>query len=165
MGLAVLNRNRSVRTPSRLFRNPSDAQITRLLLSSHRIAIVGLSPKAWRPSNVVGTYLLAYGYSIVPVNPNADEVLGMRSYPSLDDAPGVLDVVTVFRRSEEVAQIADVAIRIGAKALWLQLGVFDAGAAEHARHLTVVMNRCMKIEHQRITAGLSRSTAVTRRVT
>jgi predicted CoA-binding protein len=115
------------------------------------IAVVGLSPDRLRPSFFVGQYLQYRGFKIVPVNPRADEILGEKSYPSLSAIPFEVDVVDVFRAPEAVPAIAEEAIQIGARALWLQFGVIAPEAAERAAEagLDVVMDRCMKIEHGR----------------
>ncbi len=115
------------------------------------IAVVGLSPNRLRPSFFVASYLQYRGFKIVPVNPTAPEILGQRSYPSLTEIPFKVDVVDVFRAPEAVPAIAEEAIRIGARALWLQFGVVAPDAAERAASagLDVVMDRCIKIEHGR----------------
>ena len=114
-----------------------------------RIAVVGLSSDPSRPSYDVARYLQRQGYTIIPVNPKETEVLGEKSYPTLSDIPEPPDVVDIFRRPEYVGEIVDEAIRVGAKAVWLQLGVINEEAARKAREagLLVVMDRCMKIEH------------------
>ncbi len=115
------------------------------------IAIVGLSPNRLRASFFVGQYLQYRGFRIVPVNPRADEILGEKAYPSLLEIPFPVDVVDVFRDPAAVPEIAEQAIEIGAKALWLQFNVVAPEAAARARSagLDVVMDRCMKIEHGR----------------
>ena len=115
------------------------------------IAMVGLSPNRLRPSFFVGQYLQYRGYRVVPVNPSAPEILGETSYPSLSAIPFPVDVVDVFRAPSAAPAIAEEAIKIGAKALWLQFGVISPEAAEQAAAagLDVVMDRCMKIEHGR----------------
>ncbi|MDD3674727.1 CoA-binding protein [Thauera propionica] len=128
----------------------TDRAATRALLQDTRtIAIVGLSPNPQRPSNEVARYLRAAGYTIIPVNPACDEVLGERCYASLREIPGPVDLVDVFRRAEDVMPIVEDAIAIGARALWLQLGVVAPEAALRAADagLKVVMDRCTKIEH------------------
>lgn len=119
------------------------------ILAMKRIAVVGLSPDPSRASNAVATYLKRHGYEIIPVNPVETEILGEKSYHNLSDIPEPPEVVDVFRRSDHVAAIVDEAIKIGAKAIWLQLGVIDEKAAQKARDagLLVVMDRCIKIEH------------------
>lgn len=129
-----------------------DAGIRRILENHKVIAMVGLSPKEDRPSNVVARYLMALGYTVIPVNPGQREILGQPCYPSLKDIPGKVDMVDVFRNSADVPPIAAAAIAIGAKTLWLQLGVINQDAAEAAAAagLDVVMDRCPKIEHARL---------------
>ena len=126
-------------------------EIVRILHAARTVAIVGLSPNELRGSNFVGFYLRRHGYRVVPVNPNADEVLGETSYPSLAAVPIPIDVVDVFRSSEAVPPIAEEAVEVGAKALWLQFGVISPEGAEIARRggLSVIMDRCMKVEHAR----------------
>ena len=118
------------------------------ILDMRRVAVVGLSSSPWRPSNSVARYLQSRGYEITPVNPNETEVLGRRAYPSLLDLPEPPEVVDVFRRPEFVPGVVDDAIAVGAKAIWLQLGVIDYQAARRAREagLVVVMDRCMAVE-------------------
>jgi predicted CoA-binding protein len=128
---------------------------TRELLSSAKvIAVVGLSSKRARPSFGVSRYLQSVGYRIIPVNPNETEVLGEKAYPSLDEIPKDtrIDVVDVFRRSEEVPAVVDAAIRIGARAIWMQEGVIHDEAAARAREagLYVVMDHCILKEHRRL---------------
>ncbi|HEV2013726.1 MAG TPA: CoA-binding protein [Candidatus Dormibacteraeota bacterium] len=126
--------------------------VEKILRSAKTIAVVGLSPDPTRPSHGVARYLQRAGYRIIPVNPNVDEVLGERAYPSLSQLPGPVDVVDVFRRSEFVGPIVDEAIAIGAGAVWLQDGVIDEAAAERARAagLDVVMDDCMMRRHARL---------------
>jgi uncharacterized protein len=125
--------------------------IRELLHTSRTVAIVGLSSNPLRPSHFVGFYLQRHGYRVVPVNPNETEVLGEKSYPGLLDLPFPVDVVDVFRASAAVPAIAADAVRIGARALWLQFGVISYKGAEiaSAGGLKVVMDRCMKVEHAR----------------
>lgn len=124
-------------------------EIARLLARTRVIAIVGLSPKADRPSHEVAQFLLARGYDVIPVNPACTEILGRRCYPDLESIPRAVDMVDVFRKSEDVLPIAQDAIRIGAKSLWLQLGVINpqATALAEAAGLIVVENLCIKIEY------------------
>ena len=123
--------------------------VEKILRSAKTIAVVGLSPDPARPSHGVARYLQRAGYRIIPVNPNVDEVLGERAYPSLSRLPGPVDVVDIFRRSEFVGPIVDEAIAIGAGAVWLQDGVVDEAAAGRARAagLDVVMDDCMMRRH------------------
>jgi len=125
-----------------------------ILNSSRTIAVVGLSPEPDRPSYNVARYLKEQGYRIVPVNPRAKEILGEPCYPDLNSIPGAVDAVDIFRRSEEVLAIVEEAIRIGAKAVWMQEGVIDEAAAARAREagLLVVTDRCMLKEHRGIKA-------------
>ena len=122
-----------------------------LLRKSHVIAVVGLSSKKFRPSYGVAEYMQREGYRIIPVNPNETEVLGEKAYARLEDVPGHIDIVDIFRRSEFVAPLVDEAIRRGASAVWMQEGVVDEEAAEKARAagLAVVMDRCILKEHSR----------------
>jgi predicted CoA-binding protein len=129
-----------------------DASIRRILENHKVIAMVGLSPKEDRPSNVVARTLMARGYTVIPVNPGQREILGQPCYPDLNSIPVKVDMVDVFRRAEDVPPIAQDAIAIGAKSLWLQLGIVneEAAAAASAAGLDVVMDRCTKIEHARL---------------
>jgi hypothetical protein len=131
--------------------------LRRILRETKTIAIVGLSANWWRPSFFAAKYLQEHGYRIVPVNPQYPEVLGEKCYPGLRDIPFKVDVVDCFRKSEEISALAEDAIAIGARVLWLQLGVINREAAARARAagLEVVMDRCMKIEHGRLFGGLS----------
>jgi len=135
------------------------ATLRRILAENRVIAIVGLSADWFRPSYFAAKYLQEHGYRIIPVNPRyaGTDVLGERCYASLADIPEKVDVVDVFRRTEDVAPIAEDAIRVGAKVLWQQIGVKSEAAAEKARAagLDAVMDRCMKIEHARLFGGLN----------
>lgn len=130
---------------------PDDSYLT-ILRTARTVAVVGLSPNPERPSHRVARYLQGQGYRIVPVNPTVESVLGERSYPSLAEIPEPVDVVDVFRRSEEVPPLVEEAIRIRAKAVWMQEGVVHEEAAAKARAagLAVVMDRCMLKEHSRL---------------
>lgn len=132
--------------------------LRRILGGCKTIAVVGLSPQWHRPSFFAAKYMQAHGYRIVPVNPAATEILGERCYPSVTAAAAdiPIDMVDCFRKSEDIPPIAAEAIAIGAKCLWLQLGVVHEGAAAQARAagLEVVANRCVKIEHARLFGGL-----------
>lgn len=123
--------------------------IEKILKGYKTIAVVGLSPKEDRPSHNVAKYLRSQGYRIIPVNPNAKEVLGEISYPDLKSILEKVDIVDIFRRSEDVLPIVDEAIAIGAKVVWMQEGIINNEAAERARKagLEVVMDRCMLKEH------------------
>jgi uncharacterized protein len=131
--------------------------LRRILKETRTIAVVGLSANWWRPSYFAAKYLQDHGYRVIPVNPQYQEVLGEKCYPSLRDVPVEVDVVDCFRKSEEIPALADEAIAIGAKVLWMQLGVINDAAAEKASRagLEVVMDRCMKIEHGRLFGGLN----------
>lgn len=129
--------------------------IARILAESKNIAVVGLSSNPMRASYGVSRYMQQHGYRIIPVNPNEREVLGERAYASLREVPGTpelpLEVVNIFRRSEDAGAIVDEAIALGAKAVWLQEGVIDQAAAQRALDagLLVVMDRCILKEHAR----------------
>jgi uncharacterized protein len=132
--------------------NPTDAQLEALLRESKTIAVVGLSPDPTRPSNGIARYLQRAGYRVIPVNPNATEVLGEKSYPSLRHIPEPADIVNVFRRPEYMDAFAGGAIGMGAKALWMQLGIANPEAAERATAagLLAIQDRCIMIEHMRL---------------
>jgi predicted CoA-binding protein len=129
----------------------------RILENYRRIAVVGLSSNPFRPSHFAAIYLISAGYDVVPVNPREREVLGRKSYPTLSAIPGGVEVVDIFREPAAVPSIVDEAIAIGARVVWMQLGVIDEAAADKARAagLDVVMDRCMKIEHARFFGGLN----------
>lgn len=129
-----------------------DGALLQLLHNTRTIAIVGVSANEARPSHVVARYLLDHGYTVIPVNPAYAEVLGLKCYASLRDIPQPVDMVDVFRKPEDVLEVAQEAIAIGAKSLWLQLGVTHAEATTQAlaAGLQVVHDRCIKIEHQRL---------------
>ncbi len=124
-----------------------------ILRSCRSIAVVGFSPKENRPSHIVGKYLLAAGYQVFPVNPGVSEILGHVCYPDLASIPYPVDVVDIFRRSEDVGPIVTAAIEIGAKVIWMQQGIINAEAAALAEKagLKVVMDRCLKIDHMQLT--------------
>jgi hypothetical protein len=139
-------------------------ELRRILGTCRTLAVVGLSPQWHRPSFFAAKYMQEHGYRIVPVNPSAPEILGERSYPSVTAAAEALrqqglkiDMVDCFRRSADIPPIAQEAIAIGAKCLWLQIGVVDEASAAQARGagLDVVMDRCVKIEHARLFGGLN----------
>jgi uncharacterized protein len=129
----------------------------RILKTYKRIAMVGLSANEFRPSHFAAIYLIAEGFDVVPVNPREREILGRKSYASLRDVPGTVEVVDIFREPAAVPALVEDAIAIGAKVVWMQLGVIHEAAAERARAagLEVVMDRCMKIEHARFFGGLN----------
>ena len=123
-----------------------------ILNKYHNVAVVGASPKTERPSCRVADYLMRHGYNIIPVNPQVQQILGKTSYPDLSSIPEPVDVVDIFRRPEEVLPIVEEAIKIGAKAVWMQEGVINEEAATRARNagLLVVMDKCMRKEHMRL---------------
>ena len=128
------------------------------ILSRYKnIAMVGLSENPYRPSHFAAIYMLSEGYNIIPVNPASKEILGRKCYASLSDIPEPVEIVDVFRKPSDVLPIAEEAIKIGAKVLWLQLGVINEEAAVRAQSagLEVVMDRCVKIEHARFFGGLN----------
>jgi predicted CoA-binding protein len=121
------------------------------------IAVVGASANAERASYEVTRYLIEQGYQVYPVNPNAKRILGKTSYPDLGSIPEKVEVVDIFRRSEEVMPVVEAAIRIGAKAVWMQTGVINEGAAAKARDagLLVVMDKCIREQHQHLIGKVS----------
>ena len=134
-----------------------DSEKIRRILRRYRvIAVVGLSAQWHRPSYFAAKYLQEHGYRVIPVNPTYDSILGEKCYKRLSDIPDKVEVVDCFRKSSEIPAIADEAIAIGAKVLWMQLGVenAEARARAEAAGLEVIENRCMKIEHGRFFGGL-----------
>lgn len=133
------------------------SRLRRILADYRNVAVVGLSANWYRPSYFAAKYLLDHGYNVIPVNPVYPEILGCRSYPDLRSVPEPVDVVDIFRRPEEVPALVDDAIAIGAKVVWMQIGIVHEEAAARAREagLEVVMNRCMKIEYGRLFGGLN----------
>jgi uncharacterized protein len=127
-----------------------------ILRSARTIAVVGLSAAWHRPSYFAAKYMQEHGYRVIPVNPSYPQILGETCYARLEDIPVPVDIVDVFRRTDDVMPIADSAIRIGAKCLWQQIGVLnrEADAKVRAAGLDSVMNRCVKIEHARLSGGL-----------
>jgi predicted CoA-binding protein len=132
--------------------NPSDEEIKRLLQQYRRVAVVGLSDRPDRPSHGVAAYLQRVGYEITPVNPTITTTLGVPAVPDLQAVPPPVEIVDVFRRPEDVPPVAEGAIRVGARVLWLQEGIVNEAAAARARAagLTVVQDRCMLKEHRRL---------------
>ena len=126
--------------------------IEKIIKESKNVAVVGLSNKLGRPSLTVASYLKGQGYKIIPVNPTIQEVGGDKCYPDLASVPDKIDIVDVFRKSDEVLPVVDAAIKIGAKAIWMQEGVVNEEAANKAREagLMVVMDKCMLKEHARL---------------
>jgi predicted CoA-binding protein len=133
--------------------NPSDEALRELLTSARTIAVVGASSKPDRPSYGIMQILLRAGFHVIPVSPRETEVLGQRAYPSLGEVPERVDIVDVFRRAEDTPAVADEAVRIGARALWLQLGIVseEAAARASAGGLTVVLDRCIGQTVKRLT--------------
>ncbi|RMH61683.1 MAG: CoA-binding protein [Calditrichaeota bacterium] len=131
---------------------PTREAIATLLKKARRIAIVGASPNFYRPSYDIGHYLLKAGYTIIPVNPNHETILGQRCYPDLLSIPEPVDIVNVFRRSSAVPEIVAQAIQKKAPVLWLQLGVHHPEAEERARRagLTVISGLCIMVVHRQI---------------
>lgn len=129
--------------------------ITDILKKYKTIAVVGLSSNPMRPSHEVSEYMQRAGYRIIPVNPNEMEVLGEKSYARLEDVPEKIEIVDIFRRAEEVAAVVDSAIRVGAKVVWMQLGIEDqkAAAKAFAAGLTVVEDACILVEHRKRVAS------------
>jgi uncharacterized protein len=134
---------------------PSGDPIQAILREAKTIAVVGLSSSPDRPSYGVSEYLQGKGYRVVPVNPNESEVLGEKAYSRLEDVPERIDIVDVFRRPEEVPEVVDSAIAVGAPVVWMQLGIENPIAAEKGRAagLTVVEDACLLIEHRRRMRG------------
>jgi len=132
--------------------NASDDEIRHILSTARTIAIVGLSANPDRDSYRVAAYLQQHGYTIIQVNPNATEILGVKSYPSLRVVPGPVDIVDIFRKPEAVPEIVDEAIAIGARVIWMQLGIAHNVAADTARAagLQVVMSRCIMVDHRNL---------------
>lgn len=135
-----------------LMRATEELLIKKILGQTRTIAVVGLSSQPERAGYYVPAYLQAHGYRILPVNPNIQEALGEKAYPDLASVPIPVDLVLLFRRSEAVLPFVDQAVQIGAKAVWMQLGIYNHEAAEKARRagLDVVMDRCMLVEHRRL---------------
>jgi predicted CoA-binding protein len=137
--------------------SPSADPIFDILTKYKTIAVVGLSSNPARPSHGVSEYMQSSGYQIIPVNPNETDVLGEPSYARLEDAPQKIEIVQIFRRPEEVPPVVDAAIRVGAKVVWMQLGIVNETAAEKAcaAGITVVMDACMLVEHKKRRQQLS----------
>ncbi len=131
--------------------------LRRILTQYKRVAVVGLSADWSRPSNFAAKYLLEHGFDVIPVNPRYEEILGQKCYPDLVDIPTPVDIVDLFQRPERIPPFVDSAIDIGAKVVWMQLGIVHEEAAAKARAggLEVVMDRCIKIEYARLFGGLN----------
>jgi len=132
--------------------NVNDAATVERILQLHRVAVVGISADPSRPSHEVASYLRRVGYEILPVNPGLTNWEGLACHPNLTAVPPPVEVVDIFRRSDQVGPIVDEAIAIGARAIWMQMGVIDEAAAARARAagLLVVMDLCMLREHARL---------------
>jgi len=131
--------------------------LRRILNDYKRVAMVGLSADWSRPSNFAAKYLIDHGFEVIPVNPKYDEILGQKCYADLEDIPRPVDIVDLFQRVDRIPPFVDQAIKIGAKVVWMQLGIIHEEAAQKARDagLEVVMDRCMKIEYARLFGGLN----------
>ena len=129
---------------------PTSKEVEEILAESKTIAVVGLSPKEERDSNCVTRYMIEAGYEIIPVNPACDEILGLKSYPSLSAVPTKIDIVDIFRKLDAVPGIVEEAITMGAKTIWMQENIVHNGAARAAKDagLKVVMNKCIMVEHK-----------------
>lgn len=127
-------------------------EITKILKTSKTIAVVGLSPKISRPSNMVAQYLIETGFKVIPVNPGQEEILGQKCYPNLSSIPTPVDIVDIFRRPEDIPPIVDDAITISAKVVWMQEGIVNQEAAQKAIEagLKVIMDRCIKTDHENL---------------
>ncbi len=130
--------------------NPDEDEIARLLRESRTIAVVGCSPKPERTSHQIAAFLIEQGYEVFPVHPKAEEILGRKVYPSLSDIPEPVDIVDVFRKPEATPPIAEQAVQIGAKALWLQQGIVNEDAWRIATEagLMCIMDRCIAVMHR-----------------
>ena len=144
--------NRAEET-AEMIQMPSGEDLEKIFASTTTIAVVGLSPKPDRPSNLVAAYLQQAGYTIIPVNPGQREILGQTCYPDLSTIPVPVDVVDIFRRSDQIEPIVEDAIAIQAKVIWMQQGIINQAAAQTATEagLTVIMDRCMKVDHFQLT--------------
>ncbi len=128
----------------------TEEDIRNILLTTKTIAVVGMSSKPNRPSQDVPLYLKAHGYNIIPVNPKASEIAGMKAYPDLLSIPEKVDLVEIFMRPEDVPPIVEDAIKIGARVVWMQEGIVNQAAAERAERagLTAVQDMCMRVAHR-----------------
>jgi predicted CoA-binding protein len=141
----------------RTWTGPDAKERLKILRAAKSVAIVGASPNPARSSYFVGTYLQqSSDYRVYFVNPNADEILGQKAYPDLASLPEVPDIVDVFRKGSDIPAVIDEVVAIGAPTIWVQLGIWNQEAAEYgeSKGLTVVMDRCIKIEHARFNGGL-----------
>ena len=136
--------------------NPSSQEIENLLKRVNRIAVVGLSPKEDRPSNRVAKYLIDQGYQVIPVNPGQNEILGLKCYRSLKDIPFEVDLADLFLRADRVPGAVDQALDKKIKGIWMQLGIYLRDAGEKAKKAGsfVVMDKCIKIEHEKMNSSI-----------
>jgi len=134
------------------FENPSEEEIKGLIERVHRIAVVGLSPKPHRDSNRVSLYMQERGYEIIPIYPREERILGAPVYRRVQDVPGSIDLVNVFRRSSALSEVTDDSLAAGAPAIWFQLGCVheDAAARAQQQGVQVVMDRCLMVDHARL---------------
>ena len=132
--------------------NPSPEEIRKILQDSKKIAVVGLSPKEDRPSNMVARYLMEHGYDIVPVNPGQKEILGQKCYRSLADIPFDVDIADLFLNASRVPDAVDQALDKGIRVIWMQLGIYHREAGEKASGsgTVVIMDKCIKVEHEKL---------------
>ncbi len=140
------------------FENPSEVELRALLERTRRIAVVGLSPKPHRDSHRVSLYMQECGYEIIPIYPREERILGAQVYRRVQDVPGGVDLVDVFRRSEALPEVTEDMLAAGAPAIWFQLGCVHAGAAARAREqgVQVVMDRCLMVDHARLLGSSGR---------
>lgn len=138
-----------------MFNIPVIAVVKEVLHTARTIAVVGFSPKENRPSHMVGCYLMQVGFRVIPVNPGHSEICGVTCYPDLASIPEPVDVVDIFRRSEDVLPVVAEAIAIGAKVIWMQQGIlnYEAAAMAEKAGLVVIMDRCIKIDHMQFGAA------------
>ena len=136
---------------------PQEIKEKEILEASKIIAIVGLSPDKEKASNIVANYLSAHGYRIIPVNPNYDEILGLKSFKSLSDIPDKIDIIDIFMRSEKVLPVVEEAIRLKPRAIWLQLGIINEEAKKRVEDAGILffMNVCVKQEHEKIFGNIA----------
>jgi predicted CoA-binding protein len=135
-----------------VYQEPTDQELRNILRDAKKIAVVGISNKPDRPSYQVAKYMKEAGYEIIPINPTIDEVFGIKSVKTLSELEDDVDIINVFRRSEETVPVAEAAVKTKAKVLWLQLGIFNEEAAKIAMSngMKVVMDHCIKIDHARL---------------
>ena len=129
-----------------------DKMIGQILRTANTIAVVGASPKPWRDSGSIAQFLKARGYTVIPVNPAYNDVLGMKCYPDLASTKAQIDIVDIFRKPEQVLPLIDEAIAVGASTVWMQLEVVNEEAAQRAEKagLNVIMDKCIAVEHRRL---------------